>query len=203
MKAVAPGRAAELSRDTKETQIRVRLSLDGTGHGDIDTPLPFFNHMLDALARHGLYDLSVHARGDVEVDAHHTVEDVGIVIGQAFWDALGDRRGIVRYGEATIPMDETLAQCVIDFAGRSAFVWQVPDFGGKWVGGFDCALAKEFFAAFANSAKCNLHLRLHYGENAHHIIEALFKALARASSMAVRVDPRVVGVPSTTGTLTK
>ena len=196
-------RTAELSRDTKETQIRVRLALDGGGRGEIDTPLPFFNHMLDALARHGLYDLTVHARGDVEVDAHHTVEDVGIVIGQAFWDALGDRRGIVRYGEATIPMDETLAQCVIDFAGRAAFVWQVPDFGGKWVGGFDCALAKEFFAAFANSAKCNLHLRLHYGENAHHIIEALFKALARASSMAVRVDPRVTGVPSTKGTLTK
>jgi imidazoleglycerol-phosphate dehydratase len=196
-------RTAELARDTRETQIRVRLTIDGGGKGAIDTPLPFFNHMLEAFAKHGLFDLEVHARGDVEVDAHHTVEDVGIVLGQAFWQALGDRRSIVRYGEATIPMDETLSQCVIDFAGRTAFIWQVPDFGGRWVGGFDCALAKEFFAAFAGSARANLHLRLHYGDNAHHILESLWKALARAASAAARIDPRVTGVPSTKGTLTE
>ena len=194
-------RAAELARETRETRIRVRLALDGSGRAAVDTPLPFFNHMLEALAKHGLYDLEVLARGDVEVDAHHTVEDTGIVLGQAFWQALGDRRGLVRYGEATIPMDETLAQCVIDFAGRAAFVWQVEGLAGKWVGGFDCELAKEFFAAFAGGARCNLHLRLHYGANAHHIVEALFKALARASAAAVRRDPRVAGIPSTKGTL--
>jgi imidazoleglycerol-phosphate dehydratase len=194
-------RTAEIARETKETQIRVRLDLDGSGKGAIVTPLPFFNHMLEALAKHGRFDLEVDARGDVEVDAHHTVEDTGIVLGQAFWQALGDRRGITRYGEATIPMDETLAQCVIDFAGRSAFVWQVPDFAGRWVGGFDCALGKEFFAAFAGGARANLHLRLHYGDNAHHILEALWKALARAAAAAVRIDPRVEGVPSTKGTL--
>jgi imidazoleglycerol-phosphate dehydratase len=196
-----PGRRAEVARKTRETEIRVAVDLDGAGRGEIDTPLPFFNHMLEAFAKHGLLDLHVHARGDVEVDAHHTVEDTGIVIGQAIWQALGQRRGIARYGEATIPMDETLAQCVIDLSGRAAFVWQVPDFTGKWVGGFDCALAKEFFAALAASARCNLHLRLHYGENAHHILEALWKSLARATAMAVRIDPRVAGIPSTKGSL--
>ncbi|HJZ85269.1 MAG TPA: imidazoleglycerol-phosphate dehydratase HisB [Polyangia bacterium] len=201
--APAAGRSAVVVRETKETQVRVRLGLDGSGRGDIETPLPFFNHMLEALAKHGLFDLEVRARGDVEVDAHHTVEDVGIVLGQAVLNALGDRRGIVRYGEATIPMDETLAQCVIDLSGRSAFVWQVAGLAGKWVGGFDCELAQQFFAAFAENARCNLHLRLHYGENAHHIIEALFKALARACAAAVRLDPRRTDVPSTKGTLTR
>jgi imidazoleglycerol-phosphate dehydratase len=196
-------RAADLHRKTAETEVRVRLDLDGTGVRDARTPLPFLNHMLDAVARHGHFDLAVDARGDVEVDAHHTVEDVGLVLGAAFKQALGDRRGIVRYGSASIPMDETLATCAIDFGGRPAFVWRVAGLDGKWVGGFDCMLAKEFFAAFASRAECNLHLFLHYGENAHHIIEALFKAFARAADMASARDPRVGdAVPSTKGTLT-
>jgi imidazoleglycerol-phosphate dehydratase len=194
---------AELRRKTAETEIEIRLDLDGSGVRDAQTPLPFFDHMLDAFARHGLFDLRVRARGDIEVDAHHTVEDVGLVLGGAFKDALGDRRGIVRYGSAQIPMDETLASCAIDFGGRPAFVWRVVGLEGKWVGGFDCMLAKEFFAAFASRAECNLHFTLHYGENAHHIIEALFKAFARAAGMAAARDPRIAGVvPSTKGTLT-
>ena len=195
-------RTASVERKTKETEIRVRLDLDGQGRGSIDTPLPFFNHMLDAVARHGQFDLEISARGDVEVDAHHTVEDVGLVLGGAFKQALGDRRGIVRYGSASIPMDETLATCAIDFGGRPAFIWRVAGLDGKWVGGFDCMLAKEFFAAFASRAECNLHLVLHYGENAHHIVEALFKAFARSLRAAVAIDPREGGVPSTKGTLT-
>ncbi len=196
-------RTAELTRKTAETEVSLRLDLDGRGRREARTPLPFFNHMLDALARHGQFDLEVAARGDIEVDAHHTVEDVGLVLGQAFKEALGDRRGIVRYGSASIPMDETLATCAIDFGGRPAFVWRVAGLDGKWVGGFDCMLAKEFFAAFSSRAECNLHVVLHYGENAHHIIEAIFKAFARAADMASARDPRVEGVvPSTKGTLT-
>jgi len=196
-------RTAEIQRQTGETDIRVRVTLDGTGARQVDTPLPFFNHMLDAFARHGLFDLEVRARGDIEVDAHHTVEDVGLVLGAAFKQALGDRRGIVRYGAAQIPMDETLSSCAIDFGGRPAFVWRVAGLDGKWVGGFDCMLAKEFFAAFASRADCNLHLVCHYGENAHHIIESLFKAFARAADAASRTDERIAGaVPSTKGTLT-
>jgi imidazoleglycerol-phosphate dehydratase len=198
---MGPRRAA-VSRQTKETQIELDLYLDGTGARDVLTPLPFFNHMLDAFARHGLFDLTIAARGDVEVDGHHTVEDVGLALGSAFKDALGDRAGLVRYGWATIPMDETLATCAVDFGGRPAFVWKVAGLDGRWVGGFDCELAKEFFAAFSSRAECNLHLVLHHGENAHHIIEALFKAFARASDAASRVDDRLAGqVPSTKGTL--
>jgi len=196
-------RSAEISRKTAETDVQVRLGLDGNGRRNIDTPLPFFNHMLDAFARHGLFDLDVLARGDIEVDAHHTVEDVGLVLGAAFKQALGDRRGIVRYGSASIPMDETLASCAVDFGGRPAFVWRVEGLDGKWVGGFDCMLAKEFFAAFASRAECNLHLVVPYGENPHHIVEAVFKAFARAADQASAQDPRVAGVvPSTKGTLT-
>lgn len=197
-------RRAEIHRTTAETDVKLALALDGTGQRNVRTPLPFFNHMLEAFARHGLFDLSVEATGDIDVDAHHTVEDVGLVLGAAFKQALGERRGIVRYGDATIPMDETLAACAIDFCGRPAFVWRVAGLDGKWVGGFDCLLAKEFFAAFASRAECNLHLLLHYGENPHHIIEALFKAFARAADAASRLDPRVGGaVPSTKGTLTE
>ena len=186
-------RSADISRKTAETEVQVRLGLDGNGRRNIDTPLPFFNHMLDAFARHGLFDLDVLARGDIEVDAHHTVEDVGLVLGAAFKQALGDRRGIVRYGSASIPMDETLASCAVDFGGRPAFVWRVEGLDGKWVGGFDCMLAKE----------CNLHLVVPYGENPHHIVEAVFKAFARAADQASAQDPRVAGVvPSTKGTLT-
>jgi imidazoleglycerol-phosphate dehydratase len=197
-------RRADVQRKTAETEVKLALGLDGTGTRDVRTPLPFFNHMLDAFARHGQFDLRLEASGDIEIDAHHTVEDVGLTLGMAFKQALGERRGIVRYGDATIPMDETLAACAIDFCGRPAFVWRVSGLDGKWVGGFDCMLAKEFFAAFASRAECNLHLVLHYGENAHHIIEALFKAFARAADAASRIDPRVAGaVPSTKGTLTE
>lgn len=199
-----PQRSAELHRTTAETDVHIRIVIDGTGQRDIRTPLPFFDHMLDAFARHGLFDLTVRASGDIEVDAHHTVEDVGLVLGMAFKQALGDRKGLVRYGDAQIPMDETLGSCAIDFGGRPAFLWRVAGLEKRWVGGFDCELAKEFFAAFSSRAECNLHFTLHYGENAHHIIESLFKAFARAADSASRLDPRIFGiVPSTKGTLTQ
>jgi imidazoleglycerol-phosphate dehydratase len=195
-------RRSHYKRKTKETEVEVVLALDGGEQRDLGTPLPFFNHMLDAFARHGLFDLTVRASGDVEVDGHHTVEDVGLALGEAFKEALGDRAGIVRYGSATIPMDETLASCAIDFGGRPAFVWNVAGVSGRWVGTFDCDLAKEFFAAFAARAECNLHVNVHYGDNAHHILEAIFKACARAADAATRIDPRLAGqVPSTKGTL--
>jgi imidazoleglycerol-phosphate dehydratase len=195
-------RRVTIERNTKETQIRLALDLDGSGQRTIATPLPFFDHMLDTVGRHGLYDLEIAAAGDVEVDAHHTVEDVGICLGQAFRQALGERRGITRFGDATIPMDETLATAAVDFGGRAAFVYQADMLKGRWVGGFDAELAREFFGGFASAALCNLHLTVRYGENAHHIIEALFKAFARATRAAAARDPRVVGVPSTKGTLT-
>jgi len=197
-------RRVTVERNTSESQIKVTLDLDGTGTRTIDTQLPFFTHMLDAFARHGLFDLELFARGDVDVDAHHVVEDVGLVLGDAFSQALGDKRGIRRYGECTVPMDETLAQAVVDFSGRPHMVWMVDGIEGKWVGGFDAELAHEFFQAFTNRCQCNLHMRLHYGQNAHHILEALWKAFARAAMDASRVDPRVGGVvPSTKGTLTQ
>jgi imidazoleglycerol-phosphate dehydratase len=197
-------RRVTVDRSTSESQIKVTLDLDGTGVRTIDTQVPFFTHMLDAFARHGLYDLELFARGDVEVDAHHVVEDVGLVLGDAFAQALGDKRGIRRYGECTVPMDETLAQAVVDFSGRPHLVWLVDGIAGKWVGGFDAELAHEFFQAFTNRCQCNLHMRLHYGQNAHHILEALWKAFARATMEASRLDPRVAGVvPSTKGTLTQ
>ena len=195
-------RRAKVQRSTTETQIELSLDLDGAGTRKIDTPVPFFNHMLEAVARHGLYDLEVKAKGDIEVDPHHLVEDVGIVLGQAFREALGDRAGITRYGHAIVPMDETLVQAAVDFSGRAAFVYLAEHIKGKTIGTFDAELAREFFGGFAASALINLHLEVRYGENAHHIVEALFKAFARATSMAVRPDPRVVGVPSTKGTLT-
>jgi imidazoleglycerol-phosphate dehydratase len=195
-------RTAKITRKTNETDIQLGLTLDGAGQRRIATPVPFFNHMLEAVARHGLYDLDVAATGDVEVDPHHLVEDVGICLGQAFRDALGDRSGITRYGEATIPMDETLVSAAVDFSGRAAFVYRADALKGRRVGNFDVELGREFFGGFVSTALCNLHLEVRYGENAHHMIEALFKAFARATSAAVRIDPRVKGVPSTKGTLT-
>lgn len=198
-----PPRESRIHRHTAETRIEAELGLDGTGARDIRTPLPFLGHMLDAFARHGLFDLTLSAEGDIEVDGHHTVEDVGLVLGMAFKDALGDRAGIVRYGSATLPMDETLVTCAVDFGGRPAFVWRVDGLERRWVGDFDCELAHEFFAAFATRAECNLHVVLHYGGNAHHIIECIFKAFARACDAASRIDQRLAGqVPSTKGTLT-
>jgi imidazoleglycerol-phosphate dehydratase len=195
-------RRATIKRKTSETNIELTLALDGTGQRRIATPVPFFNHMLEAVARHGLYDLEVNATGDVEVDPHHLVEDVGICLGQAFREALGDRSGIARFGEATVPMDETLVAAAVDFSGRAAFVYHADQLKGRVVGTFDVELGREFFGGFVAAALCNLHLEVRYGENAHHMIEALFKAFARATSAAVRIDPRVVGVPSTKGTLT-
>jgi imidazoleglycerol-phosphate dehydratase len=195
-------RRAQITRNTSETQIELALGLDGSGIRNIDTPVPFLNHMLDSFSRHGLFDLQVKARGDVEIDAHHTVEDIGICLGQAFREALGDRAGISRFGDATIPMDETLVSAALDFGGRAAVVYRADALRGRWIGTFDAELAREFFGGFVSTALCNLHLEVRYGENAHHIVEALFKAFARATAAAVRLDPRVVGVPSTKGTLT-
>jgi imidazoleglycerol-phosphate dehydratase len=195
-------RTASIDRNTKETQVRIALVLEGTGARAIETPLPFLSHMLDAFARHGVFDLEVRAAGDTEIDGHHTVEDIGLVLGTAFERALGDRAGIVRYGWATLPMDEVMATVAVDFCGRPAFVWNVAGLDGKWIGDFDCELAKELFAAFATRAQCNLHVLLHYGGNAHHTIECIFKAFARACDMATAIDPRLGGaIPSTKGTL--
>ena len=196
-------RTATVERNTKETQIRIALALDGTGMRAIETPLPFLSHMLEAFARHGVFDVELAAAGDLEIDAHHTVEDIGLVLGDAFRQALGDRAGITRYGAATLPMDEVMVTVAVDFCGRPAFVWNVTGLEGKWIGEFDCELAKEFFAAFATRAQCNLHVLLHYGGNAHHVIECIYKAFARACDAASRIDPRLDGaVPSTKGTLT-
>lgn len=201
-------RHSTIKRNTKETQIALDLSLDPhLGHGDvsrIETPVPFLTHMLEAFSRHGVFGLVVDAAGDIEVDAHHTVEDVGLCLGAAFKECLGDRAGIRRYGSATIPMDETLVTAAIDFCGRPAFIWNVEGLDGRIVGSFDCSLAHEFWAAFAARAECNLHVLLHHGNNPHHIIEAIFKACARACDAAVAVDSRLQGtVPSTKGTLSK
>jgi len=195
-------RRTKLERNTKETQIAVELELDGSGKRAIATPVPFLSHMLDAFARHGQFDLDVRAAGDIEIDGHHTIEDIGLVLGGAFEQALGDRAGIVRFGSATLPMDEVLATVAVDFSGRPAFVWRVQGLEGKWIGDFDCELAREFFAAFATKAPCNLHVVLHYGGNAHHTIECIFKAFARACDAATQIDPRLGGaVPSTKGSL--
>jgi len=195
-------RTAVIERNTKETQIRVALDLDGTGARSVETPVPFFTHMLDAFARHGVFDLEVRAAGDIEIDAHHTIEDVGLSLGMAFEKALGNRAGIVRYGSATLPMDEVMVTVAVDFSGRPAFVWNVAGLEGKWIADFDCELAKEFFAAFATRAQCNLHVLVHYGGNAHHVVECIFKAFARACDNATKIDPRLGGaVPSTKGTL--
>jgi imidazoleglycerol-phosphate dehydratase len=195
-------RRATVERTTKETQIRVVLDLDGTGQRQIATPLPFFNHMLDAFGRHSLVDLEIDARGDVEVDGHHTVEDVGICLGQAFREALGERRGISRFGDAAVPMDDSLARVAIDFGGRGYLVYLADCLKGRMVGAFDCELVREFFGAFASTALCNLHIEVAWGDNAHHVAEAMFKGFARAVRAAVASDPRSKDVPSTKGTLT-
>jgi len=193
-------RRAVVERTTKETSIRVELDLDGSGRAEIATPLPFLSHMVEQIARHGLFDLVVRAEGDVEIDGHHTTEDLGIVLGQAFREALGDKVGLVRYGSATLPMDEALVTVALDLSGRPYFVWRVPLPKAK-VGDFDVELAEVFFEAFARSAQANLHVRLHEGDNLHHIIEVSFKALAKALCQATRLDPRIIGVPSTKGAL--
>lgn len=193
-------RQASVDRATRETKISVELKLDGTGKSDIQSPLPFLNHMLDQIARHGSFDLKVEATGDVEIDGHHTTEDIGIVFGQALRAALGDHAGIVRYGSATLPMDEALVTAALDLSGRAFFVWNMAIPKAK-LGTFDSELAEVFFEAVARSAQINLHMQLHYGHNLHHIIEISFKAFARALRMATRLDAQSSGVPSTKGTL--
>ena len=195
------GRSASATRTTKETSIEVTLELDGTGRTDVQTPLPFLTHMVEQIARHGLFDLTVRASGDVEIDGHHTTEDLGLVLGQCVAKALGDKAGIVRYGWATLPMDEARATVTLDLSGRQHFVWEVDLPRGAKLGTWDVELAPVFFDAFARGAACNLHVVLHRGEILHHIVEICFKALARALREAVRIEPRATGVPSTKGTL--
>lgn len=193
-------RHAARRRTTRETDVSVELCLDGRGSASVGTGVPFLDHMLDALARHGLFDLEVRASGDTAVDDHHTVEDVGIVLGGAVCDALGDMKGIARYGSAAVPMDEALVLCAIDVSGRGQANVDLR-FPVERIGTFDVQLVKEFLIAFAANAGVTLHVRQLAGENAHHIAEAAFKALARALMEAVRIDPRVAGVPSTKGSL--
>jgi imidazoleglycerol-phosphate dehydratase len=193
-------RSAEINRKTGETDVHVSLALGGTGAGRRETGVGFLDHMLDLLARHGRIDLSVTARGDLETGAHHTVEDVGICIGQALGEALGDRSGIARFGQATVPMDEARASCAVDISGRGLCAFEASLPAGA-IGNFDHELAEEFFRALATNAKLTLHIRIEAGTNVHHVIEAAFKSLARALRAAVALDPTETGVPSTKGRL--
>lgn len=193
-------RQAQITRDTQETQISVKLNLDGSGRAKLASGVPFLDHMLDQIARHGLVDLEVKAKGDLHIDAHHTVEDIGITLGQAFAKAIGDKKGVRRYGHAYVPLDEALSRVVIDLSGRPGL-----EMSGKFtrarVGDFDVDLVREFFQGFVNHALVTLHLDNLKGVNAHHQVETLFKAFGRALRMAVELDPRVKGVPSTKGKL--
>jgi len=193
-------RCAEMERITKETRIKLALGVDGSGEATICTSVPFLDHMLNLFARHGLFDLEIEACGDIDIDFHHTVEDIGIVLGEAFKQALCDKKGIRRYGQATVPMDETLAAVAVDISGRPFLVYNVRLPKVK-IGEFDVELAREFFQAFANHCGLNLHINVMYGDNVHHILEACFKAVARAMDMATQLDPRVQGVMSTKGVL--
>ncbi len=199
-------RQAHVERCTGETQIVLDLTVDGSGRSTVETGLPFFDHMLTLFARHSLVDLIVKADGDLAVDSHHTVEDVGITLGQAFAQALGDKRGMARYGHAYLPMDETLARVVVDFSGRPFLKYRLPASVGSAAGllagtGFALQLVEEFLRGFSVHAGCNLHVEILYGRDAHHFAEAVFKGLAKAVDHACRLDPRVTGVPSTKGTL--
>lgn len=193
-------RTANIKRKTKETDISVSVNLDGEGVAEIDTGVGFFDHMLTHLARHGLFDIKVKAKGDLHIDPHHTVEDIGICLGKAFLKALGEPVGLVRFGHAVVPMDEALAEVSLDFSGRPYLVFKAELPKGK-LGDFDIELAEEFMQAFAVQARITLHIVLRYGKNTHHCIEGVFKAFARALHQALRIDPRVSGVPSTKGML--
>jgi len=194
-------RKASVERNTLETQIKVSVSLDGTGVGNFSTGLPFLDHMLDQVARHGMIDITIEAQGDLEIDAHHTVEDIGITLGQAMLQAVGDKKGIRRYGHAYVPLDEALSRVVIDFSGRPGVEYDVP-FVRAAVGGFDVDLFYEFFQGFVNHALVTLHIDNLRGRNAHHQAETLFKAFGRALRMALELDPRMAGImPSTKGSL--
>jgi len=193
-------RSASIERITRETRIKLSIDLDGSGQGKICTSVPFLDHMLDLFARHGLFDLMVEAQGDIDIDCHHTVEDIGIVLGQAMKEALGDKKGIRRYGQASLPMDETLAEVVTDLSGRPFLVYNV-DLPKVKIGDFDVELGREFFQAFVNNLGANLHINVKYGDNVHHVLEACFKGAAKALDMATQVDQRIEGVLSTKGKL--
>ena len=195
-----PARSAEVQRKTRETAVAVALRLDGSGRGEINTGVPFLDHMLDSFARHGFFDLRINATGDLHIDDHHTVEDVGIVLGRAFRQALGDRSGIRRFGQATVPLDEALCTAVVDISGRSYLAYNL-EIREERVGNFQTILVHDFMKAMADETGMNLHLNLHAGRNPHHIVEATFKALARAMDQATAVEPRLSGVLSTKGTL--
>jgi imidazoleglycerol-phosphate dehydratase len=193
-------RTATIQRKTAETDIQLTLNIDGSGVAQVETGIGFFDHMLTLLAKHGLFDLTVVARGDLHVDFHHTVEDVGICLGKALAEALGNKQGIVRYGSKTLPMEETLATAALDLSGRAWFVFRV-EFPTEKIGAFDTELVETFFQSLSANALMNLHLVLHYGSNSHHIAESLFKGTARALREAVAIDPRQTGVPSSKGSL--
>ena len=193
-------RHAELSRETKETQIHVALDLEGEGRAEIDTGIGFFDHMLSLMARHGLFNIRIQAKGDLQIDAHHTVEDIGICLGKAVLEAVGKPVGLVRFGHAVVPMDEALAEVAVDFSGRPFLAFEAALPRGR-VGEFDAELVEEFFRAFAINSRVTLHIVLRYGTNTHHSIEGLFKAFARALSEAVRIDPQIKDIPSTKGML--
>jgi imidazoleglycerol-phosphate dehydratase len=193
-------RTARIRRETGETRIELELNLDGSGRADLATGIGFFDHMLTLLAKHGLFDLVVKAAGDLHVDAHHTVEDVGICLGRALGEALADKAGIARYGSATVPMDEVLVTAAVDLSGRAYFIWRA-EVPGELLGTFNAPLAEEFWRAVSSQGAFNLHVVCHYGRNTHHIVEGIFKAAARALRQAVTLDPRVSGVPSTKGVL--
>lgn len=195
-------RTATIERRTEETSIRVVLDVDGTGQYEVRTPIGFLTHMVEQLSKHGLFDLRVEASGDTHIDGHHTTEDLAIALGQAFAKALGDKAGIRRYGSATLPMDEACVTCALDLSGRPFFAWAMSIPKAR-LGDFDTELAEVFFEGFARGCQCNLHMRQHAGENLHHVIEISFKAFARALRAATEADPRVVGVPSTKGTLSE
>ena len=195
-------RKAKVTRETNETSIVINLDLDGSGVADISTGIGFFDHMLNQLARHGLFDVSVQAKGDLHIDPHHTVDDVGICLGKAFLEALGDMKGINRYGQAVVPLDEALVEAVVDVSGRPYLVFEV-ELASTRVGEFDAELAEEFFQAFAVNSRTTVHALLRHGKNTHHCVEALFKAWARALRSAVTLDARVTDVPSTKGILEK
>ncbi len=196
----APPRHAEIDRKTRETQVSVSLKLDGAGQSEVSTGVPFLDHMLESFARHGFFDLKVQARGDTHIDEHHTVEDVGIVLGRAFKQALGDRSGIRRFGEATVPLDEALCSAVVDISGRAYLGYEIA-IAQERVGNFQTELVCDFMKALSDETGMNLHLRMHSGRNPHHIVEAAFKALARAMDSATALEPRVAGALSTKGTL--
>jgi len=193
-------REARVERNTKETQIVLQLNLDGSGASKVETGIPFFNHMLEAWAKHGLMDLTVDAKGDLDVDLHHTVEDVGICLGKAFKEAVGDKKGIARYGDSFLPMDEALVHAAVDVSGRPYLVFNVP-LGRTRISNFDLDLLKDFFRAVALNAELTLHVTMHYGENLHHIAEAVFKSVGRALAEATRLNPRIGDVLSTKGSL--